>query len=32
VTKRGLDLMKRYEAFEAECTEFVKNAFDRYFT
>ena len=32
LTKRGLDLMKRYEAFEAECTEFVKNAFDRYFS
>jgi len=31
ITKKGLDLMKRYEAFEAECAEFVKGAFEKHF-
>ncbi|MCL2437110.1 MAG: NTP transferase domain-containing protein [Clostridiales bacterium] len=31
ITKRGLDFMKRYEAFESECNERIKGAFEKYF-
>ena len=32
ITKNGLDLMRRYEAFESECTKFVNEAFKKHFT
>ena len=32
VTKKAQDLMKRYEAFEAECREYIKSAFEKHFT
>ena len=31
VTREAAELMERYEAFESECTEFVKAAFKRHF-
>jgi molybdate transport repressor ModE-like protein len=32
ITRKGLDLMKRYEAFEDECIELIKDVFDKYFS
>ena len=31
VTKKAMDLMKRYAAFETECLDYIKSAFERYF-
>jgi len=31
VTKKGLDLMSRYDAFASECGDFINKAFERHF-
>ena len=32
ITKKGMDLMNSYEAFEFECTEYIKRSFEKHFS